>query len=165
MEKLKVTKEEVFRILEDVKDPEIPVLSIFDMGILRDAIIEEDLLKVIITPTYSGCPAMRVIEEDVVIALSRAGFSKVKVEMTFSPPWTTDWMSEAAKLRMKGIGIAPPVGKSDELFNILKPQKPMECPFCDSKKTTLKSEFAATACKSLYFCNNCNQPFEHFKCH
>lgn len=161
------SKEHIFELLEEVKDPELPLLSIFDMGILRDVKQgEENELKIVITPTYSGCPAMRVIEEDIVILLNKKGYDKVKVDMVFSPAWTTDWMSEKAKNGLKEMGIAPPEGKSsDSIFSIIEPKRQLSCPFCNSKNTIKKSEFAATACKALYFCNGCQQPFEHFKCH
>lgn len=164
---MKHSKEHIFDLLEEVKDPELPLLSINDMGILRDVKFgENNQLNIIITPTYSGCPAMRVIEDDIVSFLNRSGYENVKVEMVFSPAWTTDWMSEKAKNGLKQMGIAPPEGKStDSIFNILEPQRQLSCPFCDSKNTIKKSEFAATACKALYFCNSCQQPFEHFKCH
>lgn len=159
-------KDYIFSILEEVKDPEIPALSIFDMGILRDAYKENDKLIVNITPTYSGCPAMSVIREDIELALKKNNIDNFSVDFVFDPPWTTDWMSDDAKERMRQSGIAPPVGKSEDgFFTILKPEIVLNCPFCNSQNTIKKSEFAATACKALYFCNNCSQPFEHFKCH
>ncbi|MCX6146134.1 MAG: phenylacetate-CoA oxygenase subunit PaaJ [Candidatus Kapabacteria bacterium] len=161
-------KDYIFDILEEVKDPELPLLSINDMGILRDVVFNKinDEVSVIITPTYSGCPAMRVIEEDIVTFLNAKGYDKVKVNMVFSPAWTTDWMSDKAKNGLKQMGIAPPIGKSDDnIFTILETQRQLDCPFCNSNNTIKKAEFSATACKALYYCNSCQQAFEHFKCH
>lgn len=161
-----ITEEKILEILENVSDPEIPYLSIADMGILRGARIEDDIAIITVTPTYSGCPAMYEIRKRIVEELRSNGVEKVKVETVLSPAWTTDWMSDEAKEKLKKSGIAPP-GKTSEfsIDNILNNKNSVACPFCNSDNTEMRAEFSATACKSLYFCNNCDQPFEHFKCH
>jgi ring-1,2-phenylacetyl-CoA epoxidase subunit PaaD len=177
----KFSKEKVLQILASVLDPEIPVVSVVDMGIIRDVRWQESdsSLHVDITPTYSGCPAMQVIEEDVSKALRHAGYQRVVVNRVFSPAWTTDWMSEEGKKRLKKYGIAPPQcvaapthQVSDEPVTIgarkssptsIGREEVIPCPFCDSQETELRSQFGATACKAFYFCNACRQPFEYFK--
>ena len=161
---------EIRELLKDVKDPEIPALSIDDMGILRDVYYDNDVLNVVITPTYSGCPAMYHIQNEIENALKKTGVSSFQVITKLSPAWTTDWMTDDAKKRLKESGIAPPKGKlfqleTESLFNILKVPQDIECPFCDSSNTKLLNEFGSTACKSLYYCNNCYQAFDYFKCH
>lgn len=157
---------EVQSILGTVMDPEIPVLSVVDMGLIRDARWDESTasLEVDITPTYSGCPAMQMIEEEVVLALQKAGFKKVKAKRVYSPAWTTDWIGPEAREKLKKYGIAPPGERAAEaLFSIGAKRTVVECPFCNSTSTERKSEFGSTACKSMYFCSQCRQPFEHFK--
>lgn len=153
----------VYAILQHVTDPEVPVLSVLDLGIVRDVVIDEhNELTVVITPTYSGCPAMDVIGMQIRMALAGRGFSKIKVEMQLSPAWTTDWMTEAGKRKLKEYGIAPPqFHRKKALFE----EDAVACPRCNSTNTVLVSEFGATSCKSLYRCLNCKEPFEHFKCH
>ena len=152
-------------ILSQVMDPEIPVMSVLDMGIIREVRWEEgeQALHVEITPTYSGCPAMAVIEGDVTAALVKAGFAKVITHRKYSPPWTTDWMSIEGKEKLRAYGIAPPGLVREELVAIGKSRRNVPCPFCKSGKTELRSEFGATACKAFYFCGECRQPFEFFK--
>jgi ring-1,2-phenylacetyl-CoA epoxidase subunit PaaD len=152
-----VTAAVLGRVLSGVVDPEIPVLSIADLGILRDATIGHDgAVTVTITPTYSGCPAMGVIEEDIRTALAEAGFDEVTVRTTFSPAWTTDWLSEDARRRLADYGIAPP-GAADA------PSTPVLCPRCAASETRLVAEFGSTACKALRVCERCGEPFDHFK--
>ena len=161
-----ITEEKILEILENVSDPEIPYLSIADMGILRKVEIDDDNIIVTVTPTYSGCPAMYEIRRRIVEELRSNGFDNIKIETVLSPAWTTDWMSDEAKEKLKKSGIAPPGKTTDfSIDNILNNTQTLECPFCNSDNTELRAEFSATACKSLYFCNNCHQPFEHFKCH
>jgi ring-1,2-phenylacetyl-CoA epoxidase subunit PaaD len=149
----------IFNLLEAVKDPEIPALSIWDMGILRA--IErreengEELIAVIITLTYSGCPAMDLITEDIHQILNDAGYKQVKVEIRLAPAWTTRWMSDDAQQRMAASGIAPP----DSGKNGKSPQ----CPICSSSNTRLISQFSSTACKAMYRCESCLEPFDYFK--
>lgn len=153
------TIESVKELLSTVMDPEIPVLSVIDMGIVRKIEIDGDAVTVTLTPTYSGCPAMHMIAENIRTTLLRNGFSVVEVKTTFSPAWTTDWMTEATKQKLKEYGIAPPAQQHE----VLQIEMPVSCPYCNSTNTQMKSEFGATACKAYYFCNTCFQPFEYFK--
>ncbi len=149
-------KEYILELLQNVTDPEIPVISVIDLGIVRDVIIDEDSLEVVITPTYSGCPAMLEIEKEINNALKKKGINEFKITTVLSPAWTTEWMSEEGKRKLKEYGIAPP--------NPTNPED-IECPQCSSKNTQLISEFGSTACKSLFKCNDCLEPFDYFKCH
>lgn len=151
-----ITKDDINAILETVTDPEIPVISITDLGIVRDVILAEDKIEVVITPTYSGCPAMLEIEKNIHNALKQAGIDQFKITTVLSPAWTTEWMTEQGKAKLRAYGIAPP--------NPTNPED-IECPQCQSKNTVLLSEFGSTACKSLYKCNDCLEPFDYFKCH
>ena len=146
----------IYKILEQVKDPEIPALSIWDMGILRTVEWQGEQLTVIVTPTYSGCPAMDIIRQDIVSALAEAGYQQVQIETRLSPVWTTSWMVDDAKQRMAASGIAPP---QEGVAGGAKPQ----CPVCGSTHTELISEFGSTACKALYRCTSCLEPFDYFK--
>ena len=161
--------EKVWRLLEDVCDPEIPILSVIDLGIVRDVRMitlpsGEQGTEVFITPTYSGCPAMDVISMNIKMTLLQNGFKNIKLTQKLSPAWTTDWMNERAKEKMKAYGIAPPKGKSYDRRYLEENLKP-ECPQCRSKNTRLLSQFGSTACKALYQCNDCGEPFDYFKCH
>lgn len=156
------TVESIREMLSSVLDPEIPVLSVIDMGIIREIAIDNGGVTVTITPTYSGCPAMHVIEESIRTSLLTNGFDSVMIKTAFSPAWTTDWLSEMAKKKLKEYGIAPPTHvKHSTLLQIELPK--VQCPFCHSSETQLKSDFGSTACKAYYFCNSCHQPFEFFK--
>ena len=163
-------KQKILSILETVTDPEVPVLSIIDLGIVRDIILSPSPLvekglgvEVFITPTYSGCPAMDVISMNIRMALLQNGFSNIKITQQLSPAWTTDWITEEGKNKLKVYGIAPPVGKAiDQKY--LEELK-VECPQCHSKNTILLSQFGSTACKALYQCLDCKEPFDYFKCH
>lgn len=159
-------KESVYRWLGEVPDPEIPALSILDLGIVRDVSIDEGAKHaiVVITPTYSGCPAMDLISMQIRMALLSRGFLKVSIEMQLAPAWTTDWISEAGKEKMKAFGIAPPIRRSDQKLSLFEEDK-VPCPRCHSEHTELVSQFGATSCKALYRCLDCHEPFEHFKCH
>ena len=157
------TLKKFWNILETVTDPEIPVLSVIDLGIIRDIIINDGKIEFIITPTYSGCPAMDVISMNIRMALISEGFTTIIISQQLSPAWTTDWMTESGKEKLKSYGIAPPVAKSsdkDFLENLV-----IECPLCHSTNTSLISQFGSTACKALYKCNDCREPFDYFKCH
>jgi ring-1,2-phenylacetyl-CoA epoxidase subunit PaaD len=168
-------KDTVLKILENVTDPEIPILSVMDMGIVRDIKISpkkqgilnnEVMIEVIITPTYTGCPAMSVIAANIKFELIANGYKNVKVSEILSPAWTTDWITERGKQRLKEYGIAPPVAKArldKMLFETTPPS--VSCPQCGSKNTELLSEFGSTACKSLMRCIDCLEPFDYFKCH
>lgn len=148
--------------LETVTDPEIPVLTIGDLGILRDVSVQGDSVEVTITPTYSGCPAMHVIALDIAIALARAGIA-ARVRTSLSPAWTTDWLTDAGRRKLAEFGIAPPERGASRgaLFGAPQPA----CPRCGSKDTEQISEFGSTACKSLHRCRACREPFDVFKCH
>jgi ring-1,2-phenylacetyl-CoA epoxidase subunit PaaD len=159
------TREEVLAILDTVKDPEVPVLSVRDLGIVRDVVVDADgSVTVTVTPTYSGCPAILVIEQDITAAIEAAGIGPVRVNTTFSPAWTTDWISPDARARLKQYGIAPPGrAESGGLVQLMRARRTVQCPFCDSHDTEVRSEFGSTACKSLCWCRSCRQPFEEFK--
>ncbi len=164
---LQHTTSEIWSWLEEVIDPEIPVLNVVEMGIVRDVEIENDQVIVKITPTYSGCPAMNAIEMEIHKKLTEKEVANFKVLTDFKESWTTDWMTDYAKQKLKEYGIAPPEKTEEEgdfLTSLKGSQKIVPCPYCDSFETVLQSEFGSTACKSLYYCNGCEQPFEHFKC-
>ena len=159
-------KEQIWAILENVTDPEIPVLSVLDLGIVRDIHIQDDgLIEVVITPTYSGCPAMSVIATNIKFELLAQGFPKVKVIEILSPAWTTDWMTESGKQKLKDYGIAPPQTQARLDKMLFQKHPSVNCPQCGSKNTELLSEFGSTACKSLMRCKDCLEPFDYFKCH
>jgi ring-1,2-phenylacetyl-CoA epoxidase subunit PaaD len=152
------TVEQVREVLAQVPDPELPVVSIDDLGILRDVQLEGDRVVVTITPTYSGCPAMDEIRHDITRVLGERGWD-AEVRTVLSPAWTTDWMSEAGKRKLQEHGIAPP----GELLLQIRPR--VECPQCGSSDTEELTRFASTACKSLWRCRSCREPFDHFKAH
>ena len=158
-------KDLIWKILEQVPDPEIPVLSAIDLGIIREVILHEDLVEIIITPTYTGCPAMNMIAVNIKTVLQENGFQHTKVTSVLSPSWTTDWMSETGKQKLKEYGIAPPVGKIADKNVLLGEEKLVKCPLCGSNHTEMVSQFGSTACKSLYRCLDCKEPFDYFKCH
>jgi ring-1,2-phenylacetyl-CoA epoxidase subunit PaaD len=158
-----ITKEDLWKLMETVYDPEIPVLSVIDLGIVRDINIQKEEIEIKITPTYSGCPAMDVIAMNIRMALIKEGFTSIKISHQLSPAWTTDWMTEAGKQKLKSYGIAPPSAKTFDK-NYLETLV-VECPLCRSKNTRLISQFGSTACKALYQCLNCREPFDYFKCH
>jgi ring-1,2-phenylacetyl-CoA epoxidase subunit PaaD len=158
-----ITKEDLWKLMETVYDPEIPVLSVIDLGIVRDINIQKEEIEITITPTYSGCPAMDVIAMNIRMALIKEGFTSIKISHQLSPAWTTDWMTEAGKQKLKFYGIAPPSAKTFDK-NYLETLV-VECPLCRSKNTRLISQFGSTACKALYQCLNCREPFDYFKCH
>ena len=154
------------QILNNITDPEIPVLTITDLGIVRDVKINGAEIEVIITPTYTGCPAMDMIAMNIRLALIENGYNKIKITSVLSPAWTTDWMSEEGKRKLKEYGIAPPNPKqqvcNDKLF---AEAEVVQCPQCNSYHSVRISEFGSTACKALYQCNDCKEPFDYFKCH
>jgi ring-1,2-phenylacetyl-CoA epoxidase subunit PaaD len=158
------SRDELFAILETVKDPEVPVLSVVELGIVRDAVATDEGVTVTITPTYSGCPAMREIESEIRSALEEQGVGPVEIQTTYSPAWTTDWISAAARDKLEAYGIAPPGAKeSDELIPLRRRAPVVRCPYCKSSETEERSVFGSTACKSIWFCRSCRQPFEQFK--
>jgi ring-1,2-phenylacetyl-CoA epoxidase subunit PaaD len=148
--------------LDTVADPEIPVLSIADLGVLRDLRLDGEVLEVVITPTYSGCPAMHVIALDIETTLDRAGLGPARVRTVLAPAWTTDWLSDDGRQKLRAYGIAPPPAATRAaLFGRDQPR----CPRCDSTRTELISAFGSTACKALHRCLTCREPFDAFKCH
>ena len=157
-------KKEILHILEEVTDPEIPVLTISDLGILQGVDIQENHVTVHIIPTYTGCPAMDMISVNIKAALQEAGVDNVSVELTLDPVWSTDMITAAGKEKMKKYGIAPPQGKAAENAG-LHAKVTVPCPHCGARNTSLISHFGSTACKSLYRCEECKEPFDYFKCH
>lgn len=155
-----IDKHKILLILQEVCDPEVPVLSILDLGIVRDVNVTGDEIEIIITPTYTGCPAMDMIAMHIKLALLENGYKNIKVTSVLSPAWTTDWMSEEGKMKLKEYGIAPPYNRSDDTAKTI-----INCPQCNSSNIKLISEFGSTACKALYQCNDCKEPFDYFKCH
>lgn len=156
--------EEILKILSEIPDPEIPVISIIELGILRDVKWDGNLCTVVITPTYSGCPAMKVIEDDIRIKLKEVGIDNVKVELVYTPAWTTDWISDEAKEKLRAYGIAPPEHSSVDKGLLLGKARHLKCPQCNSEDVEMISQFGSTACKALYRCNTCKEPFDYFKC-
>ena len=149
-----------------VVDPEIPVLTIADLGVLRDVQIHDGQVEVAITPTYSGCPAMNMIALEIELALERAGITRPTVRTVLSPAWTTDWMSEEGKKKLKAYGIAPPHPRQAVCEpGLFAAEQSVQCPHCDSWHTHRVSEFGSTPCKALYRCDECHEPFDYFKCH
>jgi len=158
------TREAVYEILGTVMDPEIPVISVVELGIIRDAVVEGDLVRVTVTPTYSGCPAMHEIEADIRSALLAHGARTVVVDTMYAPAWTTDWIGPEAREKLRAYGIAPP-GRAEPqgLITLTRAPQPVACPFCGSTDTRLQSEFGSTACKAIHVCRSCHQPFDEFK--
>jgi ring-1,2-phenylacetyl-CoA epoxidase subunit PaaD len=157
----------IWKYLEEVCDPEVPVLSVIDLGIIRDVELNDPGDAIVtISPTYSGCPAMDVIRLNIRLKLAEHGFRNTKIITQLSPAWTTDWMSEKGKDKLKAYGIAPPNPKqlvcNHDLF---QQEESIQCPRCNSYNTRMISQFGSTACKALYQCNNCYEPFDYFKCH
>ena len=159
------TREAVLAVLDTVMDPEVPVLTVRELGIVRDVAIDpQGAVTVVVTPTYSGCPAIEVIEQDIRGALHTAGILDVRIHTVYSPPWTSDWIPEPARAKLKGYGIAPPTpAGATDLVQILRAPRAPQCPYCDSRDTEVRSEFGSTACKSICWCRSCGQPFEEFK--
>ena len=146
-----------------VVDPEIPVLTIADLGVLREVEVRNGRVEVAITPTYSGCPAMNMIALEIELALEREGFRRPKIRTVLSPAWTTDWMSDDGRRKLREYGIAPPQAGSGR--RALFGEQQVACPQCGSENTEVLSEFGSTSCKALWRCKNCREPFDYFKCH
>ena len=163
-----VEREKILSLLESIPDPEVPVLTISDLGIIRNIniISAGKSVEIMITPTYSGCPAMDTISMNIRMALLRSGYKDVLITKVLSPAWTTEWMTENGRQKLKAYGIAPPgkLQQNDPSVLFAEPAA-VQCPQCNSYNTTLVSEFGSTACKALYKCNECKEPFDHFKCH
>ncbi len=155
--------QKIIEILKTVSDPEIPVLSIVDMGVVRAAKMNDDVVEVQITPTYSGCPAMDVIGDDIISAFNQNGL-KAKVELVLSPAWTTDWITAEGRKALEKYGIASPLSADADKEALLGNKKVVKCPQCGSLNTKLVSQFGSTACKALFQCDDCLEPFDYFKC-
>lgn len=156
----------LWRLLEEVKDPEVPVLSVVDLGVVRSAAVAADgAITIVITPTYSGCPAMDVISMDIRLKLMEKGYCNVTIRQQLSPAWTTEWMTAAGKEKLKAFGIAPPNHKQQVCHDALFATEAVACPRCDSYRTELISQFGSTACKAMYRCLDCKEAFDYFKCH
>lgn len=168
---IKEVKHKIWLLLETVNDPEVPVLSVIDLGIIRDVQIEQSGATgykpiISITPTYSGCPAMDVISMQIRMVLLEAGFTTIEIKQVLSPAWTTEWMSAEGKDKLKAYGIAPPQYKQAVCTpDAFQAEEAIQCPQCNSWNTTMVSQFGSTACKALYKCEDCKEPFDYFKCH
>jgi len=162
----KLTSDDIRALLESVPDPEIPVLSVMDLGIVRDITITSRGTEVSVAPTYTGCPATEVIEQMIVAKLEQNGVPGVTIRRVLSPPWTTDWLSDAGRRKLRQYGIAPPVPSVGQAGkrSLLGPRTVVRCPRCATGHTTRVSEFGSTPCKASYKCNECLEPFEYFKC-
>jgi len=156
----------IWDLMHDVYDPEVPVLSLMDLGIVRNVELNDDNVVVTITPTYTGCPAMDVISMNIRFKLLEHGYKNVKIKSVLSPVWTTDWMSEAGRQKLKAYGIAPPnPGQQVCKPDLFGEDEAVQCPRCNSYHTVMISRFGSTACKALYKCEDCHEPFDYFKCH
>lgn len=161
MQKTIVDTELIWQELGSITDPEIPVLSLVEMKVIRDVAVTEAGVKVVLSPTFVGCPAMEHMKDEIRARLGALGFTTVTIETTFSPPWSTDMLDDQVKEKLRAFGIAPPPGNDGEFVAVL--QLPVACPFCTSPNTHLESPFGATLCKQIYYCDSCRQSFERFK--
>lgn len=158
------TEDQIYNELSNVTDPEIPVLTVTDMGVVRKVEKFGDTVRVTITPTYSGCPAMQRIENDIKKHLEKLGFEKVEVVTVLSPAWTTDWLTDEGRRKLEEYGIAPPAEKTTDKSALTGGKKIVRCPQCKSENTKMISQFGSTACKAMYQCRECLEPFDYFKC-
>lgn len=161
MMKTCISAELIYSYLDEVKDPEIPVLSLVDLGVIREVRIDADIIKIVITPTFVGCPALEMMKEEIVDVLTRNGISKVEIEVSFREPWTSDRISEKGREAIRKFGLAPPPPAS--LFTDLEILEHVNCPRCNSTDTELRNAFGATLCRSIHYCNRCREAFEQFK--
>ena len=158
------TEQGILDILKEIPDPEIPVISIVDLGVIRKINITDNSVDIDITPTYSGCPAMKQMEDDIISTLKQKGIENINLKMVYTPAWTTDWLSADAKERLRKYGIAPPQESTTDKSFITGKTKQIKCPRCGSLHTEMVSQFGSTACKALYKCKDCLEPFDYFKC-
>lgn len=163
-------EQRIWKLLEEVKDPEVPVLSVIDLGIIREVKVSQSegsqpRIAITITPTYSGCPAMDVISMDIRLKLIEKGYRNVMIQQQLSPAWTTEWMSEEGKKKLRAFGIAPPNPVQQFCSTDMFRQEAVQCPRCNSFHTELVSQFGSTACKAMYRCLDCQEAFDYFKCH
>ncbi len=159
-----LSREEVWTVLQTVMDPEVPVISVVELGIVREVQVHDGGVRITITPTYSGCPAMHEIEADIRTALAAHQVPLLGIDLVLSPAWTTDWIGPEAREKLRAYGIAPP-GRAEPqgLITLTRARQPVACPFCGSSDTHLQSEFGSTACKAIHVCHSCRQPFDEFK--
>jgi len=162
---MSLSTENIYQLLKEVKDPEIPSIDIIELGIVRGIELAADTVTVKITPTYAGCPAMDLIRQEISAVLQSAGVAQIEIETVLSPAWTTDWLSEEAKAKLAQSGIAPPGPADNSLTPLIRLPQKVSCPRCKSANTECTSEFGSTACKSLWRCCDCLEPFEYFKPH
>ena len=154
---------QIWKWLSEIPDPDIPVISITDLGLVKDVLMQNDEVVVMVTPSYSGCPAMQLFSDEIISKLKLNGIEKARVKTVYSPAWSSDMISEEARQKMKAHGIAPPEKTNEHLHQrFLKTS--VNCPWCNGDRTVKKSQFGSTPCKALWYCNSCNQPFEYFKC-
>ncbi len=156
-----LTVDQIWLALQEVKDPEIPVISVVKLGIVRDVRVEAECVSVIITPTFSGCPALQTMQERIHTQLLEMGAREVDVQVTLAPPWSTDWISSEGKAKLKDFGLSPPRQHNGNIEVVF--HEPVQCPYCDSYNTSIKNNFVSTACRAIHYCNQCQQPFEQFK--
>lgn len=161
----KYTKEQIWEFLSEIPDPEIPVITITELGVIRNVELRSDKVIITITPTYTGCPAMKLFEDEIIKKLQEEGINAIEIKLVYSPAWTTNWMSESAKEKLLNYGVAPPInGTEDKGILFESGTKVVACPRCKSKNTTLKNQFGSAACKAFYQCKDCLEPFDYFKC-
>ena len=158
------SEKEIFSFLEEIPDPEIPVISIVELGVIRSIKPGENSVEIEITPTYSGCPAMKQMQDDIISTLKAKGIEKINLKTVYTPAWTSDWLNEAAREKLRKYGIAPPQGTTIDKAALMGKEKHIKCPRCKSENTVLVSQFGSTACKALYKCKDCLEPFDYFKC-
>ena len=154
--------DQIWQALEDVKDPELPMISVVEMGIVRDVILEDTAVTVKMTPTFSGCPALDVMRNDIQAKLNEIGYNNANVETILNPPWSSDWIKDSAREKLRNLGIAPPQ-KHEGNVTAVAFLDVAECPRCGSKNSTLKNAFGPTLCKSVWYCHDCQDAFEQFK--
>jgi ring-1,2-phenylacetyl-CoA epoxidase subunit PaaD len=159
-----ITSDVVFEWIRHIPDPEIPVINIDELGVLRDITVNEAGVTVDISPTYSGCPAMKQIEDDIVSIIKSHGIQKVKINLVYSPPWSTKLIKAEAREKLRAYGIAPPDEDTEDKNELLGKKKSIACPRCNSRNTKMISQFGSTACKALYQCQDCLEAFDYFKC-
>lgn len=164
-EHIEIKESRIWEILAEIPDPEIPVLTILDLGVVRKVAFQDESPIITITPTYSGCPAMQRFEKDIEEAMLNNGYQGTSVETVYEPAWTTDWISQEGRKKLKEYGIAPPEESSKDKKSLFyETELKVTCPRCNSKNTNLESQFGSTACKAMYTCKDCLEPFEYFKC-
>ena len=157
----RLTADQVWQTLDQVKDPEIPIVSVVELGIVRAVLVSGRAVIITMTPTFSGCPALEAMKADIVARLNLAGAKSVEIRTVLAPPWTSDWITGAAREKLRAFGLAPPPRHAGNWERLLSDMA--ACPYCGSHSTTLKNSFGSTLCRALYYCNNCQQPFEQFK--